>query len=109
MEYLSGYEDDTYYKIASKRLEIMVYYEMRSPILESKMTAFKVYLFRVSHKLLPDLAQQGNNNFIDILKQIYNPLTLGNDNRIDKLILKINQKRGIVEREWLLQKLEELR
>lgn len=109
LEYFSVIKESTYFKVSAKRLELKVYYELKSPLLESKMTAFKIYLFRVSNKILSETARAGNNNFINILRQIYNPLTLGNSSRIDKLVAKIDTLRGVLEREWLLEKLEELR
>ena len=109
LDTLQWHEEDTYYKIAAKRLELKVFYEQRSTILESKMDAFKVYIFRVSKKLLPPLHREGNNNFINLLRQVYNPGTRKNAGKIENILAKIHSDKHTVEREWLLEKLEELR
>lgn len=50
-----------------------------------------------------------NNDFTDLVKQIRNTIK-GDDKRIEKLIAKLNQSEsGIAEREWLMEKLAELR
>ena len=108
LEHLSIYKENTYFKVSAKRLELKVYYETKSPLLESKITAFKIYLFRVSSKVLSETAQERNNNFINILRQIHTPQTYRNSNRINKLIEKINNIK-VLDRTWLLQKLEEMR
>ena len=109
LEYLSGYEDDTYYKVSAKRLELKVYYELKSPILESKMSAFKIYLFRVSDKILSEVAKEGNNNFINLLRRIHNPQTRFNPERIDKLLNKISSLGAVTDRDWLIEQLEKMR
>jgi len=109
LDHLADKYEDTYYKIAARRLELKVYYEQKSVLLSSKIEAFKVYLFRISKKMLTNLHRRGNNNFIDMLKQIQNPKTLKNASRIQKLIDRIGSKEAMMEKEWLLEKLEELR
>ncbi|MEM1320058.1 MAG: hypothetical protein AAGG75_07345 [Bacteroidota bacterium] len=101
--------EDTYYKLASKRLEIKVYYESNRNLLESKMNAFKIYLHRISSKFLPELHRNGNRNFINLLWQVQHPQTLHNEARIEKLMDKIKALGAIVEKEWLLEKLMALR
>ena len=73
------------------------------------MDAFKILTFRLSKKLLSDNHRRGNNNFIDLLKQIINPKTQGNLNRIEKLIEKVISKKVIAEKEWLLDILERMK
>jgi len=97
--------EDIYYLIAAKRMELKIYYEMDFEILESKINAFKVYIYRISQKILPQIPRDANNNFIDILKQIRSSKTLYNMTRIDKLINKVQTKKPIQEKEWLLEKL----
>ena len=101
--------DDTYYKIAAKLIEIKIYYEQENDLLEYKMQAFKVYLHRISTSLLPEVHKKGFKNFIDLLKQICHPSTLNNLARITKLQQKLKDRKVIAERDWLQQKLEEMR
>jgi len=109
LKYLSSDKENTYFKVSAKRLELKIYFELNSPLLESKMTAFKIYLFRVSNKILSETAREGNNNFINVLRQIHNTQTYRNTNRINKLVKKINLLTAVLERDWLLQQLEKMR
>ncbi len=108
LESLQEYREDTYYKVAAKRLELKVYYEQKSPILESKMDAFKVYLFRVSKKILSISHQEGNNNFINFLRQVCNPGTYKNESKINRILKKMEATSTMLEREWLEEKLKKL-
>ena len=105
LDYLADRYEDVYYLIAAKRMELKIYYEMDFEIIESKINAFKVYIYRISQKTLPQIPRDGNNNFIDILKQIRSSKTLYNVTRIEKLISKVQAKKSIAEKEWLLEKL----
>lgn len=100
--------EDVYYKVAAKRLEIMILFDQNSLLMESRLDAFKIYIFRVSQKSLSDLQRKGNNNFADLLKQIMNPKTQNNLTRIAKITEKIKTKKVLTEKDWLLEKLEEL-
>lgn len=98
-----------YQKMGARRLELMVLYEEQSVLLSSKMEAFKMLIFRLSKTHLTEKLRQLNNNFIDFLRQITHPATLGNSSRIEKLKAKLAQKERVAERDWLLRKLEGMR
>ncbi len=100
--------EDVYYKIASRRLRLKLLYETQSPILESRIDAFKVLLFRISRQVLSEDQKMMNNNFIDLLRQILHPKTFKNPDRIKKLKSKIQSKEKLTEKVWLLEKLDEL-
>ncbi|MEM1323241.1 MAG: hypothetical protein AAGG75_23450 [Bacteroidota bacterium] len=108
LECLGNSYEDTYYKIAARRLEIKIFYEERSAVLEAKLDAFKVFIFRMGKKNLPQVHQQANNDYVDILKQILHSKTLNNQDRIAKLRMKIQEKTSLSEKSWLLKKLDEL-
>lgn len=108
LEHLSGYKENNYYKVSAKRLELKIYFETKSPLLESKMGAFKIYLHRVSNKIFSKIAKESNNNFINILHQIHNPKTFRNASRINKLVEKIHVLKTVKDRDWLLEKLVEM-
>ncbi len=100
--------ENIYYDLATKRLEIKIFFEMDEPdLLIAKIEAFKVWLFR-KKSYLPVLAFDVNNDFIDMLRQIISPNTYKNADRIEKLTQKIKDNRAFAEREWLLEKLEKL-
>ena len=108
LDYLDDNYENLYYRLTARRLEVMIYYEERSVLLEPKLEAFKVYLFRLSKKEIPDKPKALNNNFIDLLRQIVHPSTLGNEKRIQRLLTKIAATERLAEREWLIAKLEAL-
>ncbi len=101
--------EDTYYKIAAKLIEIKIYYEQKQDLLEYKMQAFKLYIYRSSNALLPEVHKEGFKHFIDLLKQICHPSTFNNGKRIEKLMSKLTSHKILAERAWLKEKLEELK
>lgn len=105
LDLLAGTYDDIYYKIAAKRLEIKILFEQNSSLLDYKIEAFKVFIFRQNKKHLPQQHLKLNNHFIDILRKIIHPKTLGNTTRIEKIIHEINTTKIIAERKWLTEKL----
>lgn len=100
--------EDIYFKLVARRLEVQIYYELQSPLLESKIQAFKVFVFRISKSRLTALQRQGYTNFIDLLRQIVHPSTRYNRKRIASLQAKLKAKKTIAEKHWLLKKLEDL-
>ncbi|MEM1322439.1 MAG: hypothetical protein AAGG75_19405 [Bacteroidota bacterium] len=108
LDCLSQDYEDTYYKISAKLIEIKIYYEQQSELLDYKIQAFKVYLHRISNTLLPELHKLGFKHFIDLLKQICHPSTWRNKERIDKLLAKLEARKVLAERDWLKEKLRAL-
>ena len=108
LDCLTDRYDDIYYQLAAKRMELKIYYEIDLEVLDAKIAAFKIYIYRISKKVLPAIPREGNNNFIDLLKQIRRTNTRFNLPRIQKLTEKVSTKTSIAERDWLLQKLKKL-
>ena len=100
--------EDLYYQLAARRLEIKIFYEINSPVLEARMEAFKVYIFRLAKQGLPVKPKDGNNHFLDMLRQICHPKTLHNEARIERLQERLEGKQIVAERGWLQEKLKEL-
>lgn len=98
-----------YYRLAARRLEIKIYFELQHVLLAPRVDAFKIYIYRLTRKKITQKHETGNRNFIDMLKQIQLPRTFQNTRRINKLIEKIKDFHHISEKEWLLEKLEALR
>lgn len=109
LEALDFNYEDVHLKIASKRLEIKIYYEQKSPILDARIEAFKVYIFRIAQQFLTPKAKTANNNFVDIIRQIIHYKTYKNKSRINKITTKINQLKVIADREWLIEILQQLK
>lgn len=104
LSWLDDSYHNIYYRLAARRLEIMIYHEQQSVLFDAKIEAFKVYIFRLSQNQLPLKHKELNNNFIDILRQIAHPSTLGNTKRKTKIRAKIKATAHLAEREWLLAK-----
>jgi len=102
LDLLPDYFDDTYFKVSSKRLELMIYSETNSQILDAKIDAFKVFIFRIPKSKITDKYKLANNNFIDMLKQIRHPKTVFNAARIQKLKSKMEQMDFLSEKDWLI-------
>lgn len=98
---------EMFYKLAARRLEIKLYYEARSPLLDARLDAFKILVHEMKSILTVDKIAP-NNHFIDLLRQILAPKTLRNRERIQKLLDKLENQKAVAEREWLKKKLEEM-
>ncbi len=96
---------DIFYKNATKRLELKILYETNSEILDSKIDAFKIYIYRLSEKSILHHKREGNNNFINFLRQLRNPKSTFSQTRKDKLKAKIKECKFITEQIWLLDKI----
>ena len=104
--------DDFYYILAARRLEIKILSETESntkyDTVGNKIDAFKNFLFESKkNNRISELIFNMNNDFTDMVKQIRNILKSDKE-KINKLILKIEQNQAIAEREWLLGKLKGL-
>lgn len=104
-ESLSGVNfRDIFYKLAARRLEVKLFFELNSPVFEARLEAFKIFVHELKKILSPDKIAP-NNHFADLLRQIVAPQTLGNVKRIEKLQEKLRTQKAVAEREWLAEKL----
>lgn len=108
LDLLADQYEDVIYKVAAKRMELKIYYEMQSEIIDSKIDAFKVYVFRLSELKVLKLKQTLNNNFINTLRQLRNPRTIHSEEKLRKLEKKIEKMTLVSEKEWLLSKVRNL-
>lgn len=95
--------EDPIYKLAIRRLEIKVYYELGNmDMAQYRNEAFKNYLFEhLKKKAISDLTFEIHNNFTDTVKKLLN-LNLNDAREISKFKEKLrNYNNSIVEREWL--------
>jgi hypothetical protein len=100
---LSYNYDDLFYKIAAKRLEIKVLFETESQILDSRLEAFNILIFRMGGKQLSEIYINGNKRFAAYLRRIIHPSTLHNAKRGDKIRVElITESTTVAEKEWLL-------
>ncbi len=101
--------EDLFYKISAKRLELKIYYEIKSPILESRMDAFKIYIYRLPKSFILEHQRSNENNFINFLRRLHNPKTAISEKRIDRLVQKMISTKLLTEKKWLLEKANELK
>jgi len=99
--------DDIYYKTSVKRLELIILFDTDSPIIDSRIDAFKIFIYRIPDAKISPKHKVANNNFIHLLKQIRHPKTEFSKPRIDKLKTKVSETDLLAEKDWLLKKLDQ--
>ncbi len=98
--------EDFFYELGAKRLEIKIMYELKEDIvLDSKLNAFKVFIFR--NKSLSQEYKTLNNNFVRLLSRMIK-VTPGNTKQIERLKKSFDELQTFSELNWLKLKLEEL-
>jgi len=99
---------DIYYKISVKRLELMLYFEMKEwLLLDSLIGAFRVSLIPKRTETIPKIHVDYNLNFIKNFGKLYSIFNQPNIN-LDKaknLKSDINALTEISEKDWFLEKL----
>lgn len=98
---------DLIYLTNSKRLEIKLYYEMESDLLNYKIDALKMFISRASKKMITDYVREMEGNFVNILLQIVQ-CPPRNPDKVERIIRRIQDKKIIGDREWLLEKAQQL-
>jgi len=95
------------YNNLARRLELKIYFETDSPLLSYKIDSFKMFISRASHKYLPPRMREYQNNFINLFFQITQSIQKDKI-RSERLIQRINAKKFVADREWLLEKAAEI-
>lgn len=96
------------YHLMARRLEIKIYYELHSDLLEFKLDAFKMYISRASKKFLTNAFRERNADFVNLLAQIIQSKP-GDLNRRERLTKRINERVWVAERNWLLEKVQQMK
>lgn len=109
LELLRDASDDLYNNLMARKLELKIYYETQSPLLDSKIENFKLFIFRQGKKQLPTDVYRMNNTFIDVLRKLNSIATAGNKARVATLIQRLNGDTLVAERMWLREQLEKIR
>ncbi|HMQ50130.1 MAG TPA: hypothetical protein PKA70_21865 [Saprospiraceae bacterium] len=108
----SGFQDP-YIELSARRLEIKIYYEIEEmSLLDAKINNFGrtlSYFKTEKNQSVPASILQMNNAFLNVLRRILLPKTLGNPKRIAKLRQYFEKLPSVAEREWLQEKLAELK
>jgi hypothetical protein len=107
IDHLPDASSSTYYHHMVRRLELKIYYELRSDLLLYKIDAFRKYIERTLHKTISANLWAMDLNFLNILIQL-NQSPLKNKARSARLIARIESKKALADRPWLLEKAREL-
>ncbi len=97
----------SYYHLMARRLELKAYYELGSEILPSKIDAFKMFINRTGNKSLSKPLAEMLTNFGNFVHQLSLSIP-GDKKRSELLIKRIKAKKLVGERNWLLEKAEQL-
>jgi hypothetical protein len=95
---------DYAYELALRRLDIKISYELNMDSIDSKLNAFKNYLFEAHRRNLPTDKYEPNNNFVNMVKRMLE-LNLKMDKAI-KLKEQLLASKHYTDRNWLLLKLD---
>ncbi len=108
LELLRDASDDLYNNLMARKLELKIYYETGSPLLDGKIENFKLFIFRQGAKKMPKDLYRMNNTFIDFLRKINNIASSGAQTRVAMLIDRLDADALVAERIWLRRQLEKI-
>lgn len=97
-----------HYHHMARRLELKIYYEIQSDLLLYKLDAFRKFIERTAPKIISAGLKEMNLNFLNILLQLAQSPPKDKV-RSARLIDRINSKKSIAEKAWLLDKARQLR
>lgn len=98
----------SFYHLMVRRVELKIYYELNSDLLPYKIDAFKMFISRAGNKVLSESLHELFVNFINFLRQLSLSPKIKDKSRAEKMITRINEKKLVAERSWLLEKAREL-
>lgn len=106
LDFLRDGSEDLFNNLMVRKLELKIYYEIDSPLLDAKIENFKLFVFRQGKKHLPSDIFQMNNTFVDLLRGMVG--AFGNQAKLHKLLKKAEAAPLLAERPWLLEQLRKL-
>lgn len=99
---------DVLYHVNCKRLELKLYYELKSDLLTYKLDSYKMFISRASKKVLSDTRREYESNFVNLLLQICQCPPFDTVKK-EKIADRIREKKTVADRDWLLEKTSEFR
>ncbi|MBC7776006.1 MAG: hypothetical protein H7246_11275, partial [Phycisphaerae bacterium] len=106
-DYIPEAPSSSHYHHMVRRLEIKIYYELHSDLLLYKIDAFRKFIVRTATKTIAANLRTMDINFLNILMQLIQ--TPRKDKaRSARLVTRIEGKKLLAERPWLLEKAREL-
>lgn len=98
----------SFYHLMARRLELKIFYELQSDLLDAKIDAFKMFISRAGRKVFSPSLHELYTNFVNFVRQINDSQGPKGRQRSPVLIKRINEKKLVAERLWLLEKAREL-
>lgn len=98
----------SFYHLMARRLELKIYYELRSDLLDHKIDAFKMFISRAGRKVFSPNLHELFSNFVNFVRQLNQSDGPQAKLRSHTLIKRISEKERVAERLWLLEKAKEL-
>ncbi|MCB0523185.1 MAG: hypothetical protein R3A50_06440 [Saprospiraceae bacterium] len=107
LDYIPDTAPSSFYQLFAKRIELKAYYELRSDLLPYKIDSFRKFVERTAPKSVADNLQAMNMAFAQILNQLFQT-PFKDPKRSAKLLERIEGKKIICDRNWLIEKAKEL-
>lgn len=96
------------YHLMARRLELKIFYELRSELLDHKIDAFKMFISRAGRKVFSANLHILFTNFVNFVRQLNQSEGPQAKQRSQTLTKRISEKKMVAERLWLLEKAREL-
>jgi hypothetical protein len=93
--------------LQARRLELKIYFETQSPLLSHKIDAFRKYLERTAQKTTAVAHRDRHLKFVNFLLQLAQSRSK-DAYRSRQLIKRIEAKKPVADRMWLLEKAREM-
>ncbi len=107
LDYIPDAPSSSHYHHMVRRLELKIYYELNSDLLLYKMDAFRKFIARTATKTISTTLRTMDLNFLNILMQI-TQTPMKDKARSARLVIRIEGKKLLADRAWLLEKARSL-
>jgi len=106
LDHIPDAPSNSHYHHMVRRLELKIYYELNSDLLLYKMDAFRKFIVRTATKTIAANLRMMDLNFLNILMQL-TQTPMKDKTRSARLISRIEAKKLLADRAWLLEKARE--
>jgi hypothetical protein len=107
LDYIPDVPSSFHYHHMIRRLELKIYYELHSDLLLYKIDAFRKFIVRTATKTIAANLRAMDLNFLNILTQL-TQVPRKDAARSARLVTRIEAKKLLADRPWLIEKAKEL-
>lgn len=107
LEQVPQIPSSSHYHMMERLLELKILFKLQSDLLEYKIFAFRKYIERTAPKAISAKLREMNLNFLNMLIQIIQS-PARDKKRSERLVERIQSKKAISERGWLIEKAKAL-